>query len=99
MNGQNRSIEAVTAADQLRPAFGCFPSGVTAVCADVDGVPAGLAASSFTSVSVEPPLVSVCMQHSSTTWPTCGAGPGSGSACSPRARTRSAPAWRASSSP
>jgi flavin reductase (DIM6/NTAB) family NADH-FMN oxidoreductase RutF len=69
MDGQNRTIEAVTAVDQLRRAFGCFPSGVTAVCAEVDGVPVGLAASSFTSVSVEPPLVSVCMQHSSTTWP------------------------------
>lgn len=63
-------IEPVTAGDQLRQAFGCFPSGVTAVCAEVDGVPVGLAASSFTSVSIEPPLVSVCMQHSSTTWPT-----------------------------
>ncbi|MEU6698601.1 flavin reductase family protein [Pseudonocardia sp. NPDC046786] len=62
-------IEPVTAGEQLREAFGCFPSGVTAVCADVDGVPVGLAASSFTSVSIEPPLVSVCMQHSSTTWP------------------------------
>ncbi|MBP2366481.1 flavin reductase family protein [Pseudonocardia parietis] len=63
-------IEPVTAGDQLRQAFGCFPSGVTAVCAEVDGVPVGLAASSFTSVSIDPPLVSVCMQHSSTTWPT-----------------------------
>lgn len=62
-------IVPVTAGDQLRKAFGCFPSGVTAVCAEVDGVPVGLAASSFTSVSVEPPLVSVCMQHTSTTWP------------------------------
>lgn len=64
-----RGIEPVTAVDQLRQAFGCFPSGVTAVCAETDGVPVGLAASSFTSVSVDPPLVSVCMQHSSTTWP------------------------------
>lgn len=63
-------IVPVTAVDQLREAFGCFPSGVTAVCAEVDGVPVGLAASSFTSVSVDPPLVSVCMQHTSTTWPT-----------------------------
>jgi flavin reductase (DIM6/NTAB) family NADH-FMN oxidoreductase RutF len=63
-------IQPVTTGDQLRQAFGCFPSGVTAVCAEVDGVPVGLAASSFTSVSIEPPLVSVCMQHSSTTWPT-----------------------------
>lgn len=64
------TIEPVTAGDQLRRAFGCFPSGVTAVCAEVDRVPVGLAASSFTSVSVDPPLASVCMQHTSTTWPT-----------------------------
>ncbi|MEU7810897.1 flavin reductase family protein [Pseudonocardia sp. NPDC049154] len=54
---------------QLRQAFGCFPSGVTAVCALIDGVPVGMAASSFTSVSVTPPLVSVCVQDTSTTWP------------------------------
>ncbi len=53
----------------LRRAFGCFPSGVIAVCATVGGVPVGLAASSFTSVSVDPPLVSICVQNTSTTWP------------------------------
>jgi flavin reductase (DIM6/NTAB) family NADH-FMN oxidoreductase RutF len=53
----------------LRQAYGCFPSGVTAVCALVDGIPVGMAASSFTSVSLAPPLVSVCVQDSSTTWP------------------------------
>jgi flavin reductase (DIM6/NTAB) family NADH-FMN oxidoreductase RutF len=52
----------------LRAAFGCFPSGVTAVCAMVDDEPVGMAASSFTSVSVAPPLVSVCFQASSGTW-------------------------------
>src|SRR5262245_24795929 len=52
----------------LRRAFGCFPSGVTAVCAMVGDSPVGMAASSFTSVSLEPPLVSVCFQASSTTW-------------------------------
>ncbi|MEU3509697.1 flavin reductase family protein [Streptomyces longwoodensis] len=64
-----RTIEPVTAPQQLRQAFGCFPSGVTALCAYRDGEPIGLAASSFTSVSMEPPLVSVCLQHTSTTWP------------------------------
>ncbi|MDN5914893.1 MAG: flavin reductase family protein [Pseudonocardia sp.] len=55
---------------QLRRAYGCFPSGVTAICAlDGRGTPVGIAASSFTSVSVEPALVSVCVQNSSTTWP------------------------------
>lgn len=52
----------------LRRAFGCFPSGVTAVCAKVDGEPIGMAASSFTSVSLAPPLVSLCFQTSSGTW-------------------------------
>jgi flavin reductase (DIM6/NTAB) family NADH-FMN oxidoreductase RutF len=55
--------------DALRGAYGRFPSGVTAVCGLVDGQPAGIAASSFTSVSMEPPLVSVCVAHTSTTWP------------------------------
>lgn len=54
---------------QLKHAFGRFPSGVSAVCAAIDGVPVGLAASSFTAVSMDPPLVSVCIQRSSSTWP------------------------------
>lgn len=53
----------------LRELYGCFPTGVTAVCAMMDGAPAGIAASSFTSVSIRPPLVSVCAQHGSKTWP------------------------------
>ncbi len=69
MDGPSRTIEPVIEVAQLRRAFGCFPSGVTAVCSRGADLPIGLAASSFTSVSVEPPLVSVCMQHSSTTWP------------------------------
>jgi flavin reductase (DIM6/NTAB) family NADH-FMN oxidoreductase RutF len=60
------------AVDQLllRQAFACFPSGVTALCGLIEGVPIGMAASSFTSVSLDPPLVSVCTAHTSTTWPT-----------------------------
>jgi flavin reductase (DIM6/NTAB) family NADH-FMN oxidoreductase RutF len=53
----------------LRSAFASFPSGVTAVAAMHDGAPIGLAASSFTSVSIDPPLVSVCVAVTSTTWP------------------------------
>lgn len=63
-------LESVTGDPvQLRSTFGCFPSGVTAVCALEQGTPVGIAASSFTSVSVDPPLVSMCVQNSSTTWP------------------------------
>lgn len=54
---------------ELREAYACFPSGVTAVCAMADGVPVGMTASSFTSASVGPPLVSVCVQNTSETWP------------------------------
>ena len=53
----------------LRQAFGVFPSGVVAVAADVDGQRTGLAASSFTSVSLDPPLVSFSVANTSKTWP------------------------------
>jgi flavin reductase (DIM6/NTAB) family NADH-FMN oxidoreductase RutF len=54
---------------RLRQAFGIFPSGVVAVAAQVDGVLVGLAASSFTSVSLDPPLVSFSIANASKTWP------------------------------
>ncbi|WEO76467.1 flavin reductase family protein [Cryobacterium sp. SO2] len=54
----------------IRSAFGKFPSGVAALCAEIDGVPTGLVASSFSvGVSYEPPLVLFSVQNSSTTWP------------------------------
>jgi flavin reductase (DIM6/NTAB) family NADH-FMN oxidoreductase RutF len=52
-----------------RSVFAAYPTGVAALAALVDGRPVGLAANSFTSVSLEPALVSVCVAHSSTTWP------------------------------
>ncbi|MDQ7905048.1 flavin reductase family protein [Phytohabitans sp. ZYX-F-186] len=54
---------------RLREVFGIFPSGVVAVAALVDGAPVGLAASSFTSVSLDPPLVSFSIANASKTWP------------------------------
>jgi flavin reductase (DIM6/NTAB) family NADH-FMN oxidoreductase RutF len=53
----------------LREAFGHFPSGVIAMCAEVDGDRTGLAASTFVPVSLDPPLVAFCIQNNSTTWP------------------------------
>jgi flavin reductase (DIM6/NTAB) family NADH-FMN oxidoreductase RutF len=53
----------------LRDAFGAFPTGVVAVAAQVNGRLVGLAASSFTSVSLDPPLVSFSVAKGSTTWP------------------------------
>jgi flavin reductase (DIM6/NTAB) family NADH-FMN oxidoreductase RutF len=46
----------------LRDALGCFATGVTVVtCLGEDGHPAGLTVNSFTSVSLEPPLLLVCI--------------------------------------
>jgi flavin reductase (DIM6/NTAB) family NADH-FMN oxidoreductase RutF len=53
----------------LREAFGHFPTGVIAIAAEVDGVRVGLAASTFVPVSLDPPLVSFCVQNTSETWP------------------------------
>jgi flavin reductase ActVB len=53
-------------APTFRRALGQFASGVTVVTTcDTDGRPAGLTASSFCSVSLEPPLVLVCVDHRS----------------------------------
>jgi flavin reductase (DIM6/NTAB) family NADH-FMN oxidoreductase RutF len=46
----------------LRDALGCFATGVTVVtCLTPDGSPAGLTVNSFTSVSLDPPLLLVCL--------------------------------------
>ncbi|NLG46862.1 flavin reductase family protein [Gordonia sp. (in: high G+C Gram-positive bacteria)] len=60
------------AADEsaLKRAFSCFPSGVVAVCRSADDGPNGMSASAFTTVSLDPPLVSVCVRNGSSTWPT-----------------------------
>ena len=64
-----RAMAPVQGARELRRLFGAFPSGVVAVCGMGEAGPVGMSASSFTSVSLDPPLVSVCVAHSSSTWP------------------------------
>lgn len=48
-------------ADTFRAALAQWPSGVTVVTTLADGAWHGMTASSFSSVSAEPPLVSVCL--------------------------------------
>ena len=51
----------------LRDAMGCFATGVTIVTAHgPDGAPIGLTANSFTSVSLDPPLLLVCVANTSS---------------------------------
>lgn len=54
----------------FRHVLGHFATGVT-VITTCDGAdrPTGLTASAFTSVSLEPPLVLVCVDHKSNTFP------------------------------
>lgn len=63
------SAEAVEPQMALRRAFSLFPTGVVAVAALVDGQPVGIAVNSFNSVSLDPPLVAVCVARTSNTWP------------------------------
>lgn len=63
------TVDLEVGPDTLRRVLGMFPTGVTALAALVAGEPIGLAANSFTSVSLDPPLVSVCVAVTSRTWP------------------------------
>lgn len=69
MSGTTSDSGTHLSPSSLREAFGHFPSGVIAIAAEVDGTRVGLAASTFVPVSLDPPLVSFCVQNTSTTWP------------------------------
>lgn len=54
----------------VRQAFAHYPSGVVALISETGEELTGVVASSFTvGISADPPLVSVAIQRSSTSWP------------------------------
>ncbi|MFF5212430.1 flavin reductase family protein [Streptosporangium sp. NPDC000396] len=55
--------------ERFRQALAVHASGVVVITAQSGGVPVGLTATSFSSVSLEPPLVSFYVGQTSTTWP------------------------------
>lgn len=59
-----RSLPRDEASRELRSAFGHFPSGVTVVSYSHEGKTFGVTVSSFTPVSLEPPLVLVSLMRS-----------------------------------
>jgi flavin reductase (DIM6/NTAB) family NADH-FMN oxidoreductase RutF/DNA-binding IclR family transcriptional regulator len=66
-------------AARFRQVLGHYPTGVTVVtAAGVDGTPVGMAVGSFTSVSLDPPLVAFFPEKTSSTFPKIRA---SGSFC------------------
>jgi flavin reductase (DIM6/NTAB) family NADH-FMN oxidoreductase RutF len=56
---------------RFRSVLGRFATGVVAITAidQETSKPTGLTANSFTSVSLDPPLVGFCVAHTSSTWP------------------------------
>lgn len=60
----------------LRDVYGCFAAGVAVVTASGRDAPVGMTVSSYTPLSMRPPLVLFCAAMESTTWPRisrCGA--------------------------
>jgi len=53
----------------FRTVLGHFATGVTIITAMDGDEPIGVSANSFTSVSLDPPLVLFCAAKASTTWP------------------------------
>jgi flavin reductase (DIM6/NTAB) family NADH-FMN oxidoreductase RutF len=51
----------------FRSAMGCFATGVTVITVDQDGEVHGMTANAFTSVSLDPVLVLVCVDHRART--------------------------------
>ncbi|HEX4866724.1 MAG TPA: flavin reductase family protein [Acidimicrobiales bacterium] len=54
---------------RYRQVLGHFPTGVTVITASGDPHPVGMAVGSFSSVSLDPPLVAFFAGRSSSTWP------------------------------
>ena len=57
---------SVTSAE-FREALGCFATGVTVITVDYEGQVQGMTANAFASVSLDPPLVLVCVDHRART--------------------------------
>ena len=53
--------------NEFRRAMGCFATGVTVITVDQDGEIHGMTANAFTSVSLDPMLVLVCVDHRART--------------------------------
>ncbi|WP_203711571.1 flavin reductase family protein [Asanoa siamensis] len=62
MNGDFQSPSGLAGSKLLRRAFGTFATGVTVVTVG-SGTPHGMTANSFASVSLDPPLVLVCVSR------------------------------------
>ena len=63
------TTQAAFDSSRFRHVLGHFATGVAVITATTPSGPVGMAVSSFTSVSLEPPLVAFLPDKSSTSWP------------------------------
>ena len=54
---------------EFRDTLGQFATGVVIATGCLEGAPAGFAAQSFASLSLDPPLVALCPSKTSVSWP------------------------------
>jgi flavin reductase (DIM6/NTAB) family NADH-FMN oxidoreductase RutF len=66
-NGDREDGEPL--AERVRGVHRSFPTGVTVVTTCVRGVPYGLVVNAFSSISLTPPLVLVCVAQTTSTYP------------------------------
>lgn len=63
------SVDLTVSGEQLRATVGTFPSGVTVVTTRSEGEDVGLTVSAFSSLSLEPAMVVLSVDNSSTSLP------------------------------
>ncbi|MFI9024317.1 flavin reductase family protein [Streptomyces sp. NPDC053560] len=63
------ALEDRTAPEEFRQVLGHFCSGLTIVAGMSGGAPVGFTCQSFSSLSLEPPLVTFSVGRTSTSWP------------------------------
>src|ERR1700678_3296107 len=63
--GRSRSMSLNPS--EFRQAMGSFATGVTIITVDLEGGVHGMTANAFASVSLDPPLVLVCVDHNTRT--------------------------------
>jgi flavin reductase len=66
-NQPHTKKDMILNSSEFRKAMGCFATGVTIITLDLDGEVHGMTANAFASVSLDPMLVLVCVDHTTRT--------------------------------
>ena len=67
MTAKAQGVSGKLSPAEFRKAMGCFATGVTIITVDLEGEVHGMTANAFASVSLDPMLVLVCVDHNTKT--------------------------------